>query len=260
MKIYSWNVNGLRAIIKKNFKQWIQDENPDILCIQETKLQDAQLDDEMRNILDYSSYFSFAEKKGYSGVATYTKEKPISVKHGIGIERFDSEGRILITEFQEFTLLNVYFPNGQMSEERLKYKMEFYDAILEYCNNLVNQGKKILMCGDYNTAHTEMDIKNAKANEKTSGFLPMERAWIDKFIANGYTDTFRFINPEKVQYSWWSYRFSARERNTGWRIDYHFVSNNLKDSVKDAKILTDIIGSDHCPIMVEMEITITPGV
>lgn len=252
MKIYSWNVNGLRAIMKKDFVKWIQDENPDILCIQETKLQELQLDDEMENIPLYSSFFSFAGKKGYSGVATYTKEKPISVKHGIGIERFDSEGRILITEFQSFILLNIYFPNGQMSEERLQYKMDFYDAILEYCNNLVNDGKKILMCGDYNTAHTEMDIKNAKSNEKTSGFLPIERAWMDKFIANGYTDTFRFLNPKQIQYSWWSYRFSARERNTGWRIDYHFVSNNLIDSVKNAKILTEVTGSDHCPIMVEV--------
>lgn len=252
MKIYSWNVNGLRAVMKKNFKQWIQDENPDILCIQETKLQQAQLDDEMENIQDYSSFFSFAEKKGYSGVGIYTKEKPISVKHGIDIERFDSEGRILIAEYEGFTLLNIYFPNGQMSEERLKYKMDFYDAIMSYCNDLVENGKKLIICGDYNTAHTEMDIKNAKTNEKTSGFLPMERAWIDKFISNGYTDTFRYLNPDKVQYSWWSYRFSARERNTGWRIDYHFVSNNLIDSVKNAKILDDVMGSDHCPIMVEI--------
>lgn len=253
MKIYSWNVNGLRAIMKKDFVKWIQEENPDVLCIQETKLQELQLNDEMQNIPLYSSFFSFATKKGYSGVATYTKEKPISVKNGIGIERFDNEGRILITEFQSFILLNIYFPNGQMSDERLQYKLDFNDAILEYCNNLVNDGKKVLMCGDYNIAHTEMDIKNAKANEKNSGFLPIERAWIDKFIANGYTDTFRFFNPEQIQYSWWSYRFSARERNTGWRIDYHFVSNNLIDSVKNTKILTEVTGSDHCPVMVEIK-------
>jgi exodeoxyribonuclease-3 len=254
VNIISWNVNGLRAVMKKDFIPWIKGENPDILCIQETKLQAETLDNEARNIEGYYSYFSFAEKKGYSGVATYSKEEAISVTHGIGIEKFDKEGRIVITEFKEFTLLNIYFPNGQMSEDRLNYKMEFYDAILEYCNNEVSKGKKLLICGDYNTAHTPDDIKNAKANEKTSGFLPMEREWLDKFIANGYTDTFRYINPEMVKYSWWSYRFKARERNTGWRIDYHFVSNNLLDKVKGAEILNDVFGSDHCPITIELEI------
>ena len=254
MNIISWNVNGLRAVMKKEFIPWIKKENPDVLCIQETKLQEETLDDEARNIEGYYSYFSFAEKKGYSGVATYTKEAAISVSHGIGIEKFDREGRIVITEFKEFTLLNIYFPNGQMSEERLNYKMEFYDAILEYCNNEVKKGKKLLICGDYNTAHTPMDIKNAKANEKTSGFLPMEREWIDKFIGNGYIDTFRYINPEEIKYSWWSYRFKARERNTGWRIDYHFVSNNLLDKVIGAGILNEVFGSDHCPITIDMNV------
>ncbi|GLC30373.1 exodeoxyribonuclease III [Clostridium omnivorum] len=253
MKIYSWNVNGLRAVLKKGFLEWIKEEQPDVLCIQETKLQENQLEDSFKNIEGYYSYFSFAEKKGYSGTATYTKEKPISVKHGIGIQRFDSEGRILITEFEKFTLFNIYFPNGQMNEERLTYKMEFYDALLDYCNKLVAEGKKLIICGDYNTAHTEMDIKNAKANEKTSGFLPMERAWMDKFIANGYTDTYRYKNPDKIEYSWWSYMFKARERNTGWRIDYHFVSNNLLEEVKDVGILNEVMGSDHCPVMVEIK-------
>ncbi|WP_142415720.1 exodeoxyribonuclease III [Hathewaya massiliensis] len=252
MKIYSWNVNGLRAIMKKNFLEFIEEYDPDILCIQETKLQDADLTDSLKNIKGYHSYFSFAEKKGYSGVATFTKEEPISVKHGIGIPEFDSEGRIFITEFSSFTLLNIYFPNGQMSEERLNYKMDFYDAILEYCNKEVNNGKNLIICGDYNTAHTPMDIKNAKANKKTSGFLPMERAWIDKFIGEGYTDTFRHFNPEEIKYSWWSYRFKARERNTGWRIDYHFVSNNFLDKVKGASILNEVMGSDHCPVVIEI--------
>ncbi|MHC1682173.1 MAG: exodeoxyribonuclease III [Clostridiaceae bacterium] len=254
MKIYSWNVNGLRAVLKKDFLQWISKESPDVLCIQETKLQEDTLVDEGKNIEGYYSNFSFAEKRGYSGVATYSKEEPISVKHGIGNEKFDCEGRILITEFKEFTLLNIYFPNGQSSEERLNYKMEFYDAILEYCNNEVLNSKKLVICGDYNTAHTPNDIKNAKANEKTSGFLPIERAWLDKLIANGYTDTFRYNNPEVIKYSWWSYRFKARERNTGWRIDYHFVSNNLLDKVKDADILNEVFGSDHCPVTLELDI------
>lgn len=252
MKIYSWNVNGLRAVAKKGFFDFIKDENPDILCIQETKLQEDKLTEELINIEGYNVFFSFAEKKGYSGVATYTKEEPVSVKHGIGIERFDSEGRIVETEFKNFILLNIYFPNGQRDEERLNYKLEFYDALLEYCNALVSKGKKLLICGDYNTAHTPMDIKNAKANEKTSGFLPIERAWLDKFISNGYSDTFRVLNPELIEYSWWSYRFNARTNNTGWRIDYHFVSNNLLPQVTKATILTDVMGSDHCPIMIEI--------
>ncbi|MBL4935292.1 exodeoxyribonuclease III [Clostridium sp. YIM B02515] len=253
MRIYSWNVNGLRAVMKKGFLEWIKADNPDILCIQETKLQEDKLEDSFTNIEGYYSYFSFAEKKGYSGVATYTKMKPLSVKHGIGIEKFDSEGRILETEFETFTLLNIYFPNGQMNEDRLSYKMEFYDALLEYCNSLVSEGKKLIICGDYNTAHTEMDIKNAKANEKNSGFLPVERAWLDKFIKIGYTDSFRYINPDKIQYSWWSYMFKARERNVGWRIDYHFVSNNLLPYVSDAKILNEVTGSDHCPVVIEIK-------
>ncbi|NFV12129.1 exodeoxyribonuclease III [Clostridium sporogenes] len=253
MRIYSWNVNGLRAVAKKNFLEWIEEENPDILCIQETKLQENQLEDNIKNIEGYYSYFSFAEKKGYSGVATYTKEDPISVKYGIGIEKFDSEGRILITEFKDFTLLNIYFPNGQRDEERLQYKLEFYEALFNYCDELVKEGKNLVICGDYNTAHNEIDLKNPKANEKTSGFLRIERDWLDKIIERGYTDTFRNMNPDKIKYSWWSYRFKARERNAGWRIDYHFVSNNLLDKVKNTEVLNHVYGSDHCPVMVELD-------
>lgn len=250
--IISWNVNGLRAILKKNFKEWVDESSPSILCIQETKLQEEQLTEEIKNINGYYTNFSFAVKKGYSGVATFSKEEPLSVRHGIGIERFDSEGRILITEFKNYQVLNIYFPNGQSSEERLKYKLEFYDALLDFCNKEVQEGKKLIICGDYNTAHTEIDIKNAKANEGTSGFLPIERAWMDKFIENGYTDTYRKVNGDKIQYSWWSYMFKSRERNVGWRIDYHFVSNNLLDKVDDAKILTEVMGSDHCPVELDL--------
>lgn len=253
MRIYSWNVNGLRAVAKKNFLEWVGEENPDILCIQETKLQENQLEDNIKNIDGYYSYFSFAHKKGYSGVATYTKEEPISVKHGIGIERFDLEGRILITEFKDFILLNIYFPNGQRDEERLQYKLDFYEALFNYCDELVEEGKKLVICGDYNIAHNEIDLKNPKANEKTSGFLRIERDWLDKIIERGYIDTFRNMNPDKIKYSWWSYRFKARERNAGWRIDYHFVSNNLLDRVENTEILNEVYGSDHCPIMLELK-------
>jgi exodeoxyribonuclease III len=253
MRIYSWNVNGLRAILKKGFLDWVREEGPDVLCLQETKLQENQLEESFKNIEGYYSNFSFAEKKGYSGVATYSKEQPIAVKHGIGIERFDSEGRILQTDFEKYTVLNIYFPNGQMNEDRLNYKLEFYDALLGYCNTLVKEGKKLVICGDYNTAHTEQDIKNAKANEKTSGFLEVEREWLDKLIESGYTDTFRFVNPDTVKYSWWSYMFKARERNVGWRIDYHFISNNLLPYIEDAQILNEVTGSDHCPVMLKLK-------
>ncbi|SMC21432.1 exodeoxyribonuclease-3 [Clostridium acidisoli DSM 12555] len=250
MDIYSWNVNGLRAISGKGFFEFISDKSPDILCIQETKLQEDKLTDELKNIEGYYSNFSFAEKKGYSGVATYSKEKPLSVKHGIGVEKFDSEGRVLITEFHEFILFNIYFPNGQKDEERLNYKMEFYDILLDYLNVLKSDGKKLIICGDYNTAHNEIDIKNAKANEKYSGFLPIERAWMDKFILEGYVDTFRKLHPEEVKYSWWSYRFKAREKNVGWRIDYFFITENLIDKINSAEILNEVMGSDHCPIKI----------
>lgn len=253
MNIFSWNVNGLRAIMKKGFLDFVNSENPDILCIQETKLQEEQLEENIKNIEGYEAYFSFAEKKGYSGVATYTKLKPLSVKKGIGIEKFDKEGRILITEFEGFILFNIYFPNGQMNEERLQYKMDFYEALLSYWNEVVKKGKKLIICGDYNTAHTEIDIKNAKANEKTSGFLPIERNWMDKLVESGYTDSFRYMHPDKIEYSWWSYMFKARERNVGWRIDYHFVSNNLLPQIIDASIRTDITGSDHCPVVLELD-------
>lgn len=253
MNIYSWNVNGLRAICKKGFVEWVLKENPDILCIQEIKMQESQLTEQIKTIEGYKSYYSFAEKKGYSGVAIYTKVEPKNVKYGIGINRFDNEGRILISTYEEFTLLNIYFPNGQMSDERLNYKMEFYDAVLSYCNSLVEKGEKLVICGDYNTAHNEIDLKNPKANSERSGFLAIERQWIDKFIKNGYTDVYRRLYPEKIEYSWWSYRFNARTNNAGWRIDYHFVSDNFLDHVKDAKILTDVKGSDHCPITLEIK-------
>lgn len=254
MRIYSWNVNGIRAVQKKGFVDWVLNENPDILCIQETKAHIEQLDQELINIEGYYSYFCSGEKKGYSGVATYTKEKPIKVEYGIGIERFDNEGRILITHFEKFVLLNIYFPNGQKDDERLNYKMEFYDAILDYCENLKNEGKRLIICGDYNTAHKEIDLKNPKSNKDRSGFLPMERAWIDKFISYGYIDTYRHFYPEEEKYSWWSYRFKSREKNIGWRIDYHFVSDNLMNMVEGAEILNDVMGSDHCPVTLNLSL------
>lgn len=252
-RLLSWNVNGIRAIYKKGFLDWFKKENPDILCLQETKAHPDQLMDELRNVNEYESHFSSAEKKGYSGVVTYTKEKPINVRHGIGIKKFDSEGRFIITEFKEFILFNIYFPNGKASKERLQYKMDFYDAFIKHCKKLLKQDKKIVVCGDVNTAHEEIDLARPKENSKTSGFLPEERKWIDKFIAAGFIDTFRMFNTDPENYTWWDMITRARERNVGWRIDYFYASENLKVNIKSASIHSTIMGSDHCPIELELK-------
>ncbi len=252
IRILSWNVNGLRAVHKKGFLEWVKKEQPDILCLQETKAQEEQLPDELRNVDGYHAYFSSAVKKGYSGVAIYTKEKPKSVKKGFGIEKFDSEGRILIAEYPGFILLNIYYPNGKAREERLKYKMDFYDVFLDYVNKLKKKGKNVIICGDVNTAHKEIDLARPKENEKISGFLPEEREWIDKFLSHGYIDTFRMFNQEPDNYTWWDQLTRARERNVGWRIDYFFINEKMKNKIRDAFILPDVMGSDHCPIGIEM--------
>ena len=250
----SWNVNGLRAVHKKGALEPILALGADILCLQETKASPDQLPDELRELDGHSSYFSSAEKKGYSGVAIYSRIKPLKVSYGFGIERFDNEGRILVADYGDFTLLNIYFPNGKQSEDRLRYKMDFYDAFLDYVENLKAQGKNIVVCGDVNTAHHEIDLAHPKENEKVSGFLPEERAWMDKFIATGYVDTFRVFNREPEQYTWWAAWGKARERNIGWRIDYFYVNQAFQSEVLDAYILPDIMGSDHCPIGIELQV------
>jgi len=213
-----------------------------------------QIEKDFFNPAGFQSYWCCAERKGYSGVATYSKIAPDNVEYGFGIEHFDNEGRILITKFPQFTLLNIYFPNGKRDQERLDYKMAFYDATLDFCNDLREKGEKLVVSGDYNTAHKEIDLANPKENEKNSGFLPIERAWLDTFVANGYVDSFRLFHDEPDQYSWWTYRFKAREKNIGWRIDYHFVSDDLVSAVKDAFIMPEVMGSDHCPVGVELEL------
>ena len=252
IRILSWNVNGIRAAHRKGFLDWLKKEQPDILCIQETKAHPEQLPDELLNVEGYRSYFSSAVKKGYSGVAIYTKIEPKSVKKGFGIEKFDSEGRILIAEYPEFILFNIYYPNGKAREERLNYKMEFYDAFLKYVDKLKKKGKNIIVCGDVNTAHKEIDIARPKENEKISGFLPKEREWIDKFLSHGYLDTFRMFNQKPDNYTWWDLMTRARDRNVGWRIDYFYISESLKKKIKDAFIMPDVMGSDHCPIGIEI--------
>jgi exodeoxyribonuclease-3 len=254
VRILSWNVNGLRGAHKKGFLEWFSRERPDILCIQETKAAAEQLPPELREVEGYRSYFVSAERKGYSGVALYAKVEPKSVKAGLGIKKFDVEGRLQVADFGDFLLFNVYFPNGKASEERLRYKMAFYDAFLDYVNELKKRGERIIICGDVNTAHKEVDLARAKENEKVSGFLAEERAWLDEFVARGFVDTFRIFNQEPGQYTWWDLKTRARERNVGWRIDYFFVSENFKKNVKAAYILPEVMGSDHCPIGLEVRI------
>lgn len=257
LRLVSWNVNGLRAVLKKNFLQSFQKLDADILGIQETKLQEPQLTEPMRHLEGYEAHFSFSTvKKGYSGVAAYTRIAPKMVKAGIGLPHYDEEGRILELDYDDFLFYNIYFPNGQMSEERLQYKLSFYSDFFAHVDARRQGGRSIIIAGDFNTAHNEIDLKNPKANEKYSGFLRIERDWIDRIIANGYVDTFRHFHPEKVQYSWWSYRFRARERDAGWRIDYFFVSRDIiqKGWIKDAFIDNEIFGSDHCPVGLDIEI------
>ncbi|MBY0404541.1 MAG: exodeoxyribonuclease III [Cyanobacteria bacterium] len=250
----SWNVNGIRAVCKKGFWDWFQNQQPDILGLQETKISSDQLEDSHMNPPGYHSYWTHAEKKGYSGVCIYTKEKPLSVQEGLGIPEFDKEGRVLMAEYPDFTFFNIYYPNGQMNEERLQYKLGFYNAFLTVANAQRAQGKNIVVCGDFNTAHKPIDLARPKENEKISGFLPIERAWMDEFTANGYVDTFRALHPEKPdQYSWWNLRSRARERNVGWRIDYFFVSENIQQKVVEAQIHPEVEGSDHCPVSIRLK-------
>ena len=248
IRILCWNVNGVRAARRKGFLEWLYQESPDILCLQETKAHLDQLDLDLKEPRGYHTYWNYPERKGYSGVAIFTKEKPINVHYEFGDTELDMEGRVIITEYPEFMLFNIYFPNGRKDETRLKYKMDFYDVFLRFADDLKAKGKKLVMCGDFNTAHREIDLARPKENSKVSGFLPMEREWIDKFIAHGYIDTFRQFNQEPNQYTWWDMKSGARERNVGWRLDYFFVSDNLASSIAASFIMPDVMGSDHCPV------------
>ncbi|MFH0837720.1 MAG: exodeoxyribonuclease III [Patescibacteria group bacterium] len=253
MKLISWNVNGIRAVVNKGFLEWFQKESPDILCLQETKAHPDQLGFELTHPKGYYAYFSHSRnKKGYSGVVTYSKKEAVKVEEGFGIEEFDQEGRTLVTEFKEFVLFNVYFPNGKASTERLQYKLEFYEAFLKRIETLKKKGKKIIFCGDINTAHKEIDLARPKENEDISGFLPIERKWIDRVIEKDFVDSLREFHKESGLYSWWSLRTGARARNVGWRIDYVFVQKELKKHLKDAYIMPEVMGSDHCPVAVEL--------
>jgi exodeoxyribonuclease-3 len=252
MRILSWNVNGIRAVERKGFFEWFSKESPDILCVQETKAHPDQFPPHIKNIPGYHIFHSSAEKKGYSGVTTFSRKKPDIIKKGFGIDKFDREGRILITEYPTFSLFNIYVPNGKKNDERLQYKLDFYNSFLSYVENVKSEGKHVIACGDFNTAHKEIDLSRPKENEHISGFLPIERTWIDTFIDHGYADTFRIFNTYPNQYTWWDLKTKARERNVGWRIDYIFTNTQLLDRVKNAFILSNVMGSDHCPIGLEI--------
>jgi exodeoxyribonuclease III len=254
MKILSWNVNGIRALHKKGFLDWFISEKADMVCVQETKAGLVQFPDDIRRIRGYDVYAASAERKGYSGAAVWTKIKPELVNMSLGNKRFDSEGRLIQLEFKNFSLFNVYFPNGGASGERLRFKLEFYERFLEFVTNFKKKKKNLIICGDINTAHKEIDLARPKENEESSGFLPIERKWIDKLIASGFIDTFRLFNEKGENYSWWDYKTAARDRNVGWRIDYFFVSEPLRKKVKQAFIEKDVLGSDHCPIGIEINI------
>ncbi len=253
LRVLSWNVNGIRAVFKKGFADWLHKESPDILCLQETKAQLDQITKELATVSGYHHYFCSAQRKGYSGVAVFSKEKPMNVSYGMGDPQFDNEGRTLIVEYKDFILFNIYYPNGGSGPERLQYKMDFYAYFTSYVMELKNKGKKIVICGDVNTAHMEIDLARPKENAKTSGFMPMEREWVGSFLGQGFLDTFRLFNSEGGNYSWWDMKTGARARNIGWRIDYFLVSENLKSNVKNAFIMPDVQGSDHCPVGIELE-------
>lgn len=248
INIYSWNVNGVRAVKNKGFDDWVRETKPDILCIQETKISKDKLTPEIENLPRYLSYWSCAERKGYSGTATFCKDDPLKVKYGFGVPRFDNEGRIVLTEHDHFFLFNIYFPNSGQGEERLKYKLDFYQTFLDYCKKLRKKGKGIIFCGDVNTAHREIDLENPVENKNSAGFMPCEREWVDRFIDADFVDSFRYFCNEPRQYTWWDYRTRARDKNIGWRIDYFFVDKSLIDNVTASTIHPNILGSDHCPI------------
>ena len=249
MRLISWNVNGLRAVMGKNFMEFFNEIDADCFCLQETKLQEGQIE---MDLPGYHQYWNYAEKKGYSGTAIFTKKEPLSVKYGIGVDEHDHEGRVITLEFEDYYLITVYTPNSQDGLKRLDYRMRWEEDFLAYLKGL-EKNKPVIFCGDLNVAHKEIDLKNPKTNRRNAGFTDEEREKMTNLLDSGFTDTFRYFYPEQITYSWWSYRFKAREKNAGWRIDYFICSDSLRDRLKDAKIHTEVMGSDHCPVELDIE-------
>ena len=252
-KIYSYNVNGLRAAMNKGFDDWLREDQPDVLCLQEIKAQPEQVDTSVFDRLGYRHYWFPAQKPGYSGVAIFCKEKPDKVVYGMGIEKYDAEGRMIRADFGDISVISVYFPSGTTGDLRQNFKMTFLDDFLQYVENLKKERPNLIISGDYNIAHTEIDINHPERHGKMSGFLPEEREWVDRFLAHGYTDTFRLFHQEPNRYSWWSYRSGARAKDLGWRIDYHMATTAVAPRITDASILQTVVHSDHCPITVTVD-------
>jgi exodeoxyribonuclease III len=258
-RIFSWNVNGIRACAGKGLFEWLASESPDLLCLQETKASPDQLPREFLSPPDgrggsYHSYWAQAKRRGYSGVAIFSKREPRSISY-LGLSEYDEEGRALVADFGEYVLVSAYFPNSQEAGARLGYKLGFCDSVLALCDGLVTAGRHVVVCGDWNIAHESIDLANPKANEGNPGYLPEERAWMDKYLGSGYADSFRHFHPEPNRYTWWTYRVpGARERNVGWRLDYHCVDEGLLPALKDAAIHPAVLGSDHCPVSLDLDI------
>ena len=253
MKISTWNVNGFRSAYGKGLREWVDQYCPDILCLQEVKAKPEQLIDGQAGFPGYTAYWNPAERPGYSGVATFVRDIPERVNFGLGEERFDREGRVITSQYPDFLLFNIYFPNGGRGQERVDFKLEFYSRLLEICDRLQRAGQKIILTGDFNTAHRPIDLANPKQNSTTSGFLPGERAWIDTYLSHGFSDAYRLLYPERAEYTWWTYLFQARSRNIGWRLDYFLVSDGIMARVKDVIMHTDVFGSDHCPVTLVLD-------
>ena len=253
MKLISWNVNGIRAAGRSGFSIWFEREAADVVCVQETKARPEQLEEALLHPQGYHSFWHSALKPGYSGVGIYTKNEPLRVQVGIGIPEIDAEGRVLIAEFPNFVLINSYFPNSQRDHARLGYKLAFCDHMMKFCNGLRSQGKNLVLCGDLNIAHHEIDLKNPKSNVKTAGFLPEERAWMDQFVKGGYVDGFRHFEKGPGHYTWWSHRPGVREKNIGWRLDYFVVNDEFKERMSAVKHQPEVLGSDHCPVVLALK-------
>jgi exodeoxyribonuclease-3 len=253
MKITTWNINGIRAALGKNILDWVSSYQPDVLCLQEIKAKEDQIDIEQFKAIGYEPVFNPAERPGYSGTATLFKADPPEIIKGIGKDIFDNEGRVIRTSFPDFELFNIYFPNGGRDNNRVPYKLDFYAYLLDICDEIQRVGKEIIITGDFNTAHNEIDLKNPKANEKNTGFLPEERVWIDRYLEHGFIDAYRSLYPEEESYTWWTYRFSARQKNIGWRLDYFLVTSGIMKRTKDVVIHSEVMGSDHCPVTIILD-------
>ena len=253
-QLYSWNVNGLRAAHRKGFLQWLQETEPDVLGVQEIKCHPEQLSDELRQPAGYHTYWAPAERKGYSGVALYTKVEPQSVQIGLGVHEYDREGRTIVADYGDFVFITAYFPNGSRDHSRVPFKLAYTADFLNFCNELRERGRRVVFCGDLNTAHRPIDLARPRQNQHTTGFLLEERAWLDRIVAHGYLDTYRQLYPEQSgAYSWWTYIGGARARNVGWRLDYFFVSEDLQEQIAGADIHADVLGSDHCPVSLTLD-------